>query len=83
MRPRYVVRITPADVGERVTIRYRLRDPGQGPGMSDVIGVLESWEDGELRLRRKDGAVLVIGEDQLLAGKPMPPPPPPRPPRRP
>ncbi len=80
MRPMYVVRITPEDVGSRVTVRHRL-PAGEEASFSDVVGVLESWADGMLRLRRRDGSVTTIAEDALVAGKVMPPAPPRRRPR--
>lgn len=41
--------------------------------MSDAVGVLEAWRGGVLLVRRKDGTVLEITEDSLVAGKVVPP----------
>ena len=78
MKARYVVRITAADVGSRVTVRSRIRnaEPGDGPSVTDVIGVLRSWADGVLRVERRDGTVADVAEADLLAAKTVPPPPP-------
>ena len=38
------VRITPADVGRRVTVRHRT-DDGR---LTDVVGLLRSWAGGAL-----------------------------------
>ncbi|MEU8196956.1 hypothetical protein AB0C10_24535 [Microbispora amethystogenes] len=60
--------ITPADVGERVTTRRR--DPG---GYRDAVGVLESWRDGVLTVRKRDGSLVEIAEETLAAAKVVPP----------
>ena len=41
MRFRLEVRLTPADVGQRVVIRWRRPAPGGGEAVADVLGVLE------------------------------------------
>lgn len=79
MRARYVVRITPADVGQRVSVRFWLADAAtapSGPRHSDAVGVLESWEDGWLVVRRRDGDAVTVDEAALVAGKVIPDPPP-------
>jgi hypothetical protein len=68
---RLVVSITPADVGRRISLRRRLSTGGY----SDVVGVLESWRDGTLMVRRRDGELVEVAEDTLAAGKVVPPPP--------
>lgn len=82
MSPRYGVQftlnLTPDDVGQRVTTR-RLLPSGS---YADALGELESWTAGVLRVRRRDGSVIEIAEDTLVAGKVVPPPPPRRRPRR-
>ncbi|WP_327047836.1 hypothetical protein OG320_08160 [Microbispora sp. NBC_01189] len=65
---RLVVAITPADVGERVTTRRRA--PG---GYRDAVGVLESWRDGVLTVRKRDGSLVEIAEETLAAAKVVPP----------
>jgi hypothetical protein len=70
-RARLVVSITPADVGRRVSCRRRLPTGGY----SDVVGVLESWSHGTLKIRRRDEELVEVAEDTLAAGKVVPPPP--------
>jgi hypothetical protein len=73
--------LTPADVGHRVVVRRRL--PGErglsgGPALTDVIGILESWDGAELVVRRTDDTLVRIPRSLVVAGKRVPP----RPPRR-
>ncbi|WP_131738538.1 putative acetyltransferase [Actinomadura roseirufa] len=75
---RLVVSISNADVGQRISLRRRL-PTGE---YSDVVGVLESWEDGTLRVRRRTGEVVEVPESIMVAAKVVPPRPPPRRPRR-
>ena len=68
---------TPRDAGRRVVVRYRLapatgRRAGDGPTATDVIGVLLSWEDGVLRLRPADGAVVEVAESTVVAARVVP-----------
>lgn len=78
-RARFEISITSDDVGRRVSTRRRLPD-GR---FTDAVGVLESWRDGLLIVRRRDGSVAEVPEDALVAGKVVPPAPPPRRRRRP
>ncbi|MGK5558634.1 putative acetyltransferase [Actinomadura kijaniata] len=71
---RLVVSISPADVGQRVSLRRRLPEGAY----SDVVGVLESWADGVLRVRRRTGELAEVREDTVVAGKVVPPAPPAR-----
>lgn len=72
MKARGVVRVTPADTGSRVTIRSLVRDPRDGPSMTDTVGVLESWTDGVLRIRKRSGEVVALDERTLVAGRTIP-----------
>ncbi|MPZ73340.1 MAG: hypothetical protein GEU74_08935 [Nitriliruptorales bacterium] len=76
MRARLVVRITPADVGRRVSLRSRLH--GAAPSATDTVGYLRSWVDDELLVERKDGATVRIHAADLIAGKVVPDQPPQR-----
>ncbi|MEU0071181.1 GNAT family N-acetyltransferase [Streptomyces sp. NPDC006332] len=70
---RLVVRISAADVGKRVSVR-RLGDPGAGDEkFTDTVGVLTSWDEGVLRITRRDGQSVRIPESALVAGKVVPP----------
>ncbi|GAA4098105.1 hypothetical protein [Nonomuraea soli] len=68
MAARLVVSITPADVGARVTTRRRVPE-----GFRDAVGVLESWDDGLLTVRKHDGTLVEIPQDTLLAARVVPP----------
>jgi hypothetical protein len=69
---RLVVTVTRADVGQRVSLRRRLSS-GQ---YSDVVGVLESWSEGMLQVRRRTGELVEVPEAIVVAGKVVPPAPP-------
>jgi hypothetical protein len=78
MRYRMVVRITPADVGKRVVIRWRRPGPGDGEQITDVLGILEEADALSFTVRTRDGKLVVIPAERALAGKLVPPPPAPR-----
>lgn len=59
------VRISPADVGRRVTVRHRI----DGPQLTDVVGVLRSWSDGALCVERRTGEVVEVAETAVVAAK--------------
>ncbi len=66
----------PGCLGLRVVVRRVLpgeTGPSGGPAMTDVLGVLESWEDDALTVRREDGSVLRIDRSTLVSGKAVPP----------
>ncbi|HEX4814785.1 MAG TPA: hypothetical protein VFV66_18750 [Nonomuraea sp.] len=71
MAGRLVITITSQDIGARITTRRRV--PG---GFRDAVGVLEAWEGGVLRVRKKDGTVVEISEESLVAAKVVPAAPP-------
>jgi hypothetical protein len=73
------VPLSPADVGRRVVVRRKLGVEEGRPIYGDVLGVLESWTGGMLTIRRRDGRLVQVAEDDVVAGKPVPPPPEPRP----
>ncbi|QES43648.1 GNAT family N-acetyltransferase [Streptomyces venezuelae] len=69
---RLEVRITPADVGKRVSVR-RLSDALiSGEKFTDTVGVLASWNDGVVLITRRDGETVRIPEGSLVAGKVVP-----------
>ena len=41
--------------------------------MTDVLGVMESWDQGVTTVRTADGSVVVIEVADIVSGKPVPP----------
>ena len=79
MSYRLEVRLTAADIGERVVIRWRPPGPADSRQMADVLGILEEADDQFFKVRRtRDGQLMVIPRTRALAGKVVPPAPPPR-----
>lgn len=72
---RLVVRVSPSDVGSRVSVRRRTHAPEGQPSATDTVGWLRAWHDGELEIERRDGEVVRIPDADLLAGRVVPPPP--------
>jgi N-acetylglutamate synthase len=68
--PERVDRITPADVGRRVVVRYRL--PAEGRA-TDVLGLLNGWADGVLSVRQSDGSTVEVNTVDVVAAKSVPP----------
>lgn len=75
MRYRLEVRLTAADVGHRVVIRWRRPGPDGSDQIADVLGILEQADDGSFAVRTRDGTLVVIPAGRALAGKVVPPPP--------
>ena len=75
LRPRHVHRVTPDDVGSRVSVRRWLDEDRTEAG--DVLGELVAYEDGRLTVDGRDGPV-TFPEDRVLASRTVPPPPEPR-----
>jgi N-acetylglutamate synthase len=71
---RLVLRLTPADVGKRVVIRW-CPGPGDSKQMTDVLGILEQADATSFTVRTRDGERVVIPAGRALAGKVVPPPP--------
>ncbi|MDT0400540.1 MULTISPECIES: GNAT family N-acetyltransferase [Streptomyces] len=69
---RLEVRITTADVGKRVSVRSLIEHGRPGEKFTDTVGVLTSWDDGVLRITRKNGEGVRIPESALVAGKVVP-----------
>ncbi|WP_084722759.1 putative acetyltransferase [Streptomonospora alba] len=72
--PRLRSELTPDHVGRRANVRLRL----PGGGFQDIVGVLESWQDGLLRLRRRDGTVAEVTADDVAGSRIVPQQPPTR-----
>ncbi|GAA2650027.1 GNAT family N-acetyltransferase [Streptomyces vastus] len=69
---RLEVRVTPADVGKRVSVRQLDEDAPKGERFTDTVGVLTSWDDGVLLITRRSGERVRIPEASLVAGKVVP-----------
>lgn len=69
---RLEVRITPADVGKRVSVRRRTESGADGLQFTDTVGVLTSWDDGVLSITPKSGDSVHIPQSSLVAGKVVP-----------
>ncbi|MFB6816663.1 GNAT family N-acetyltransferase [Streptomyces sp. NPDC056347] len=66
------VRITPADVGKRVSVRRMCESGPQGSVFADTVGVLTSWDNGVLSITPRNGDPVRIAEAVLVAGKVVP-----------
>ena len=74
MRYRLEVRLTPADIGKRVVIRWRPPGLANSVQMTDVLGILEQADDQYFTVRRtRDGQLVVIPRERAFAGKVVPP----------
>jgi N-acetylglutamate synthase len=76
VRYRLEVRLSPADVGRRVVIRWRRPAPGDRDEVADVLGVLEAADAVSFTVRTAAGDAVVIPVERALAGKTVPPAPP-------
>ncbi|GHF86382.1 GNAT family N-acetyltransferase [Streptomyces filamentosus] len=70
---RLETRITSADVGKRVSVRYVTDSAAAGGRFTDAVGVLTSWDGGVVTITRKSGETVRIAELRLVAGKVVPP----------
>ena len=70
MRYRLEVRLSAADVGNRVVIRWR--PAGGGEEIADVLGVLAAADAASFRVRKTSGELVTIPRDRALAGKTVP-----------
>lgn len=70
---RLELRITPADVGKRVSVRQLTAIVDGHPTFTDTVGVLASWDEGVVYITRRTGESVRIAESALVAGKVVPP----------
>jgi len=66
------VRLSPADVGRRVTVRHRLEDGA----LTDVVGTLLAWSggwSGRLVVERRDGTRVALAATSAVAARVVPP----------
>jgi hypothetical protein len=72
------VRVGPECVGQRVVVRRVVpgeRGPSGGPAVTDVLGVMRSWDETSTEIETRDGSLVAIRVADIVAGKPIPPPP--------
>ncbi|MBP0460752.1 GNAT family N-acetyltransferase [Streptomyces montanisoli] len=69
---RLVVRITPSDLGKRVSVRRLTGGSDGAPEFTDTVGVLTSWNDGVMLITRRTGEVVTLDDSTLVAGKVVP-----------
>ena len=69
----FEVRLTGADVGSRVVIRWRRPAAGGGDEVADVLGILEAADAAAFMVRKASGEVITIPRERALAGKTVPP----------
>lgn len=69
---RLEVRLTAADVGRRVVIRWRRPAGENGAETADVIGILETADAACFRVRKASGELVTIPRGRALAGKTVP-----------
>jgi hypothetical protein len=72
VRYRLEVRLTAADVGLRVVIRWRRPGPDGGEQVTDVLGILEEHHADYFTVRTADGQLVAIPSTRALAGKVVP-----------
>jgi hypothetical protein len=68
----------PHCVGLRVVVRRVLpgeTGPSGGPAMTDVLGVMESWDGTTTTVRTGAGQLVSITVADIVSGKPIPDPP--------
>ena len=74
MRYRMEVRLTAADAGSRVVIRWRrpAGPGGTGDEVADVLGVLQAADESAFIVRKASGDLVTIPRERALAGKTVP-----------
>lgn len=71
VRYRLEVRLSAADTGSRVVIRWR-RPAGGGDEIADILGVLAGADAGSFTVRKASGELVTIPRDRALAAKTVP-----------
>ena len=67
------VRLTVADVGKRIVLRWRRPASGGRDEVADVLGMLEAADGASFTVRKASGELVVIPIERALAGKVVPP----------
>jgi 8-oxo-dGTP pyrophosphatase MutT (NUDIX family) len=73
LRARYVRRVTPADVGRRVSIRSVVDGPDEGPKVTDLVARLLAFDDDTMLLVDRDGQLHVLDPARVVASRVVPP----------
>jgi hypothetical protein len=71
VRYRLEVRLSAADVGSRVVIRWR-RPAGDRDEIADVLGILVAADAASFQVRKESGELVTVPRDRALAGKTVP-----------
>jgi ribosomal protein S18 acetylase RimI-like enzyme len=50
-----------------------LTGPSGGPAMTDLLGVMETWDSASTTVRAEDGSLVEIAIADIVSGKPVPP----------
>lgn len=73
LQARYARRVTPDDIGQRVSVRHLLDDPERGPIPSDVVGRLVGADADTMLIVDRDGQLTVLDPDLVLSSRVIPP----------
>jgi 8-oxo-dGTP pyrophosphatase MutT (NUDIX family) len=73
LRARYVRRVTPADVGRRVSIRWLTDDQDRGPVATDVVARLLAVDEDAMLLVDREGQLHVLDPARIVASRVVPP----------
>lgn len=71
----YRTEVGPEHVGRRVTIRHLVEEEGRQLA-TDVVGHLRTWDEGRLRVERRDGSLVEVDADAIVASRIIPDAPP-------
>jgi hypothetical protein len=69
------VPIDSSHLGRRVVVRSLVRGekgPSGGPLMTDVVGFLREYGEGVAVVERRDGSLVRVRLDDVVAAKPLP-----------
>lgn len=72
LRPRYVRRVGPDDVGERVSIRHLVDDPERGPVPTDVVGRLVAFDADLAVVVNRKAELALVDPERILASRTIP-----------
>jgi 8-oxo-dGTP pyrophosphatase MutT (NUDIX family) len=73
LRASYVRRVTPADVGQRVSVRWLTEDAERGPVATDVVARLLAFDPDAMLLVDRAGQLHVLDPDRIVASRVVPP----------